>query len=395
MAGDSRPRKLWVVLSALSALVLATAGIAVADDLGPPTDEEAAAAVSLLDEYVRNRPTTTVTVTRSPQGTPTPTDTPTATGRRWYSGVGADMSNPVGQDGSFGTWRGEPITMGGGWDDTLDAQTGQWSTSDGAWKKWSGPYDIAVGAIYKEEGQSWSAAASGTYNSRWTTALKALKKAWGDRGPENLYIRFAHEMNGSWSDWNVKSGEEKNFRAALTQFSSLRYQVFGEDNAPALVLCANDGTSSGYADPRSLFVAKDDQGRPVVDLYSVDTYNSWPHRTDKAAIVKALSKTEDGVPVGVEAHRKYAESVGVPFSVGEWGNCGLDTDKCDGGGGESPAYMEAMNEWFRAHAGDPEHPEPGQLVYELYFNLWDQYELHPDTGQPTSAKAYRNLVWGQ
>lgn len=347
-------------------------------------------------------PTTTTTSPppTSPSSTTTPTVTattsPTPAAARWLSGAGTDLSNTGVATGPFAAWRGEPLGVGGAWDDTYDAQQAMWSVKEGAWATWTGPLDLAVGAIYKTRGETWAAAATGAYNARWLAALNTLKTKWGTRNPGNLYLRFAHEGNGgTWQqEWHVTPAEAANFRNAIARFSSLRYQVFGTVNPPKLVWCANDGTGTGMADPRTLFVKNDSLARNVVDVYAADTYNTWPHRSDPAAIAAAMTATNAGVPVGIEAHRQYAQSVGVPFAVPEWGSCSL-ASLCEGGGGDSPAYVQAMNDWFRAHAGDPAAPAAGQVLYENYFDLWDQYQLHPTTRQPNTAARYQALVWGQ
>lgn len=419
-------RKRWAVVALAVALVGCGGAVALAADPGP-TDAEAATAVDLLDRYVQNRPTVTqtvtetvtapaqtvtqtVTVTPSPSGSESPSPTPTTSSpsptptspsptvaiKRWHSGAGLDLGNNV--PVAFGTWRGEATGALGGWDDSKDAQQNIWTLDVGVMKNWNGVMDIAVGAIYS--GESWSSAANGAYDARWTTALTKMKQKLGTRDPNLVNIRFAHEMNGNWVQWRVPVGQEADFRAALTRFSNLRYQAFGAASAaPQVVLCANDGTSSGMADPRNLFVGKDASNRQVTDVYCVDSYNSWPHRTNYADIRASQDRVgANGIPIGVNAHRKFAESVGVPFSIGEWGNCGTPNSGCDGGGGESPAYMKAMNDFFRENAGDPANPKPGQVIYELYFDLWSQYTLYSNgsnMNQPQSAAAYRDLVWGQ
>jgi len=252
--------------------------------------------------------------------------------------------------------------------------------------------DIAIGAIF--DGQTWSAAATGAYNNLWLNTLNTLKSKTQDVGvlPQNVYIRFAHEYNGNWTDWKVTQGQEANFRNAIARFSTLRYQVFGETNAPKVVLCANEGTSGGMADPRDEFVKLDGLGRKVVDVYCVDTYNAWPFRSDATQIRNWLNRVDGGIPDSPEEHRRFAESQGVPFSVGEWSNCG---PSCSGGG-ESPNYMVEINKWFRDHAGSLSNPQPGQLIYEVQFNLWDQYAIYGSQAhQPVTAAKYAELVWGQ
>jgi hypothetical protein len=395
-----------VILLSIGALTAASAATS-------PTDQDATAALATLSAYVSAHsgptPTVTVTVTVGPSATPTPSVstvppttaspspttaspsvTPTSAQKSWLSGAGgADAAS-----GSFGTWRGSAIGVGGSWDDdSIDTQTNQWTLREGPWNTWAGPLDIAVGGIFKNNGETWAAAATGAYDSRWTTALNNIKTKLGTRSPGNLYLRFAHEMNGDWSDWNVTTANAANFRAAMTRFSTLRYQVFGQSNYPKLVMCVNDGTSAGQAGPADLFVATDSTSRKVVDVYCADSYNMWPHRTTAADVASAFGATSGGNPVGLEAHRLFALSHGVPFSVGEWGNCSSQS-LCAGGGGEAPEYIKAMNNWFRAHDGDVAHPVAGQLLYEVYFNIGNDFALHPTSVQPTTASTYTSLVWG-
>jgi hypothetical protein len=102
----------------------------------------------------------------------------------------------------------------------------------------------------------------------------------------------------------------------------------------------------------------------------------------------------NGMPLGIEKHRRFAASVGVPFAIGEWSNNADPTSDGDGGGGESPLYVQQFNAWLRAHSGDVAHPAPGQILYEIHFNLWSQFQFWPVTIQPRTAAAYRALPWG-
>lgn len=383
---------------------------------GVPTATVTAPAVTVTPTVVVT-PTVTVTPTSAPTSTtttaptsptspsvtsestpPTSTSTtppPTATGAAtWLSGA----SSVYAANGTFGTWRGEPVRIVGTWSDSKDcsATVCSFSTSGDMAnvKGTSISLDIAVGAIWS--GQSWSQAATGAYNGQWQQTLTALKNMIAAKGmdPSKVYIRFAHEMNGNWTDWRVASGQEADFRAAIARFSSLRYSTFGDTNAPKLVLCANDGTSGGMANPRNLMVKTDGLNRKVVDVYCIDTYNQYPHRTDAAAVWSALNNTSDAT--SIESHRSFAEAQGVPFSVGEWSNCGIPTsagsDCSGGGGGESPAYVEQMNRYFRTHAGTG----AGDLLYEVQFNLWPRFAFYgSDANQPQTSARYAALVWGQ
>jgi hypothetical protein len=338
------------------------------------------------------QPTVGVTL-RSVRASSLPRTTPAtpapSTGGTWWSGAASDQA----ADGSFATWRGSAVRIGGTWTDTYDAQTDQWMICEGPWSRWNAPLDLAVGAIFHDHGQTWAAAARGAYTARWTAVLTRIKTCWGKRDPGNLYLRFAHEMNLASVPWSVRKGEEADFVAAVRLFSDLRYRILP---AAKLVFCPNDGTDSslGGLDVRRLWPGRDAQGRRVADVFAVDSYNSWPHVTTAAAFTEKINKSSPGgTPLGLEKYRQLAASLGVPFAVSEWSNDGDPVNP--GGGGESPVYVQQFNAWARAHAGDVKHPRPGQLLYEVHFNLWTQYAFWPQTRQPRTAAAYRALVWGR
>jgi hypothetical protein len=326
------------------------------------------------------------TTTTAPDAT-TPGTGPVVAGRAWWSGASGDQA----ADGSYGTWRGTALGIGGTWTDTASAQLDQWTLCAGPFSRWTRPLDVAVGGIYRSKGDTWAAAARGAYDARWTTMLTRIRTCWGTRDTGLLYLRFAHEMNLP-NDWAVRGGEEASFVAAMTRFSTLRYRIVPKAK---IVFCPNDGTDGGLKlDARKLWPGKDAQGRPVADVYAVDSYNEWPFVTTVDAFTKKINGVHpNGAPLGIEKHRQYAEKLGVPFAIGEWSTEGQVGSA--GGGGESPVYVQQFNAWARAHARDVTHPAPGQLLYEIHFNLWRQYQYWPGTIQPKTAGAYRVLPWGR
>jgi hypothetical protein len=310
--------------------------------------------------------------------------------RGWLSGASGDNL----ADGGFDHWRATPAGIAGSWDDAnVGVQSELYSICGGQYStgRWNRPLDLAIGGIFLSNGDSWSAAASGAYNDRWRTVLTTAKKCWGSRNPGDLYLRFAHEMNLSGSAWRVEAGQEGDFRKAFTQLSNIRYDVFP---GVKLVLSVNDGSSGGMADVRKLVPGPDSAGRPTVDVYGADSYNSWPHCTSAAGCEEKFAATADnGAPLGIEKHREFAESLGLPFAVNEYSNNGDPGDS--DGGGESPAFIKTFYAWAKLHSGDVNHPKPGQFLYDCLFNLWKQYELQPSTLQPDTASTYRSLTWGE
>jgi hypothetical protein len=320
---------------------------------------------------------------------PSGTARPTATVKpRWWSGASGSKA----ANGTYGRWRGETLTIGGTWDNGNDLMVGMKSICPGGpWAAWRKPLDVAIGAIDTRVGESWAKAAAGAYDARWTKNLQKIKQCWGSRDPGLLYIRFAHELNLKDMRWKVKGGEEAYFVKAITRYSTLRYKILPKAK---VVLCTSDGTSDGLGiDIHKLWPGKDSKGRQVVDVYAVDTYNSWVVIRDEQEFNDKLNRNQSGMPLGIEGHRLMAVSWGVPFAVAEWSGNGDPKD--EGHGADLPIYYKLMNDWFRAHAADPKHPQPGQLLYEIQFNDQPRFELLPTTVQPKSARMYRSLKWGE
>lgn len=266
------------------------------------------------------------------------------------------------------------MTIGGTWNDSLDAQTAQWSVQPGAeWGSWNQDLDVAVGAIYASNGETWAKAATGAYDTRWTTALTNLKKAWGTR-TGTLHIRFAHEFNGSWTPWTVTGATAADFVTSWKRFRAIQQQVL--PNAK-LVFCPNDGTSASQnLDWRTAF-----PGAAYVDEMSVDTYNQYPFVNTSAAFTsKANAVDSFGAPVGIERHRQFAASVGLPLAISEWSS--------NSSMGDGNVYINEMHNWLAAHAGTG----AGQVPYDIFFNVANYnngvFQIYPTTTMPTAANAY-------
>jgi hypothetical protein len=349
---------------------------------------------ALLGSMLTDRPVPALPVTRHPATAPAAqgtaeravADVPSTVS--WWSGAAGDAA----ADGRYGVWRGTPVRIGGTWADGNAEQLEMYAVCRGACRSWNKPLDLAVGAIDVGRGESWAAAARGVYVPRWRRSLLRLRQCWGHRDPALLYLRFAHEMNLP-NAWRVRAGEEAAFVKAITLYSSLRYEILP---TARVVLCPNDGTdaSLGRLDLRKLWPGRDGRGRQVVNVYAVDSYNMYPHVTTHEEFVRKIEDQDgDGTPIGIERHRRLAERLGVPFAIGEWSNNG--SPNRNGGGGESPLYVREFHAWAAAHAGDPAHPRPGQLLYEVHFDLWTEFAFWPRTVQPHTAAAYRALPWGR
>ncbi len=298
-------------------------------------------------------------------------------GDRGSAGTGVWLSGSAGvgvPSGEFAEWRGRELEIAGYWADNNEAMVELWElVPGGVWADWDGPMDVAIGAI--GGGETWSAAAAGDYDDRWRESLTELREIRGDRSG-TLYIRFAHESNSNWYPWSVDAGEAEDFRTAWARFRALQQEIYPESQ---LVFNVNRESVENGIDWRETF-----PGAGQVDVVGVDYYNQYPYAgTAEEFEASAEEVDEYGAPKGIEAHRQFAESVGLPFSVSEWsGNADL---------GDSPAFMEGMYDFFSTHGGTG----PGEVLYEIQFNVdgyGDRFLLYGDDVQmPESAEAYQRL----
>ena len=289
----------------------------------------------------------------------------------WLSGA----SGKGVPSGEFGRWRGRAVEIVGTWADNDEAMVELWTLQPGnEYGDWEQALDVAIGA-FSDEGENWADAAAGEYDRHWRRALRLLRDLREDR-PGTTYIRFAHEMNGSWYPWSVGQDDAAAFVEAWRRFRDLQEEVFPDAQ---LVFCANRESVDTGMDWRNFF-----PGAEHVDVMAVDYYNQNPYvGTDQEWAASILEKDRWGGPKGLEQHRLFAESVGLPLAVPEWSGSADE--------GDSPAFIRGMHGFFDEHAGDG----AGELLYEIQFNV-DKDDLNwllfgEYTRMPESAAAYRHL----
>jgi hypothetical protein len=286
----------------------------------------------------------------------------------WLSGAAGDGV----ADGSFADWRGTELGIAGTWADNNEAMVELWQLDPGGdFGDWDRALDIAIGGI--GEGESWAAAADGTYDDRWRASLGNLRDKWGDRTAP-LFIRFAHEMNGNWYDWSVDAGNAEDFVAAWRHFRELQQEIFPESQ---LVFAVNRESVGNDIDWRETF-----PGAEYVDVMGVDYYNQYPTVSTQADWEESLTEVDEwGAPKGLQAHLDFARSVGLPLAVPEWSGKAENAD--------SAAWMQGMHDFFAQNAGGG----AGQVVYDVLFNIDmhdDSYRVFPETRMEAAAAAYRD-----
>lgn len=297
---------------------------------------------------------------------------PASTGT-WLSGAGA---NDTISDGTFGTWRGRAVDIASTWADNDAAQVALWQLDPGnEYGSWQGNLEIAVGAF--DSGESWSAAASGSYDSRWSQCLTNLKTKWTGR-PGTLYIRFAHEMNGNWYPWSVTTGNYVNFIAAWKRFRSLQQSIFP---ASKLVFSANRESVGLAMDWRTTF-----PGAAYVDNMSVDYYNHYPSVITSADWDNCVNQVDSyGAPKGLQQHLNFAASQGMGLGVSEWSGHYADSGDC-------PMFFQRMHDFFVTNGGTG----AGKILYEMVFNTDSpsyngNFGIYPVNLMPNSSATYASL----
>lgn len=289
---------------------------------------------------------------------------------RWVAGAAGEGV----PDGSFEAWRGSSVPMAGTWANNNEGQVALWPLH-GEYASWTGDLDIAIGALDRDAGETWAAAAQGAYDERWSQSLQEMARLWSGH-PGTLYIRFAHEFNGNWYPWSVPSDSVGDFIAAWHRFRALQQQF-----APAtkLVFAPNSESAGDFGMDWRLAYPGDGQA----DQVSTSYFNAWPFtRTSAEFHELALRYDQFGGPRGIQRHLEFARSVGLPFAVSEWSNY-IDS-------GDTTAWIEQMYGFFNANAGTG----PGQIRYEILFNeLRDGngFAVFPETNLPNSARAYSDL----
>lgn len=300
--------------------------------------------------------------------------TPKLSGRVWrWNGWVSGAAGPETVDGSFATFRGEPLGIVGFWSDTsAEAQTNMQNLS--AYDDYSGEMDIAVGGLVR--GESWEQAAAGQFIDRWTTAVRNIKAKRAGKG--TTYIRIAHEMNGDWMAWGVNSKTLEAFKKGYRLYASIIRKEFPEAR---ITFSPNSGNHTDVS------IDKLWPGDDVVDVIGPDYYDwdtdvttpaSWQQETD-AWLVPGVT------PTGLAAWRQYAAKKGKPIAMPEWG---LPM-------GDDPEWIKCVHAYMAKYAAPKGSTNAaGRFVYDVYFNAEDKFKVTGGSN-PKAGDMYASLTWGK
>lgn len=262
----------------------------------------------------------------------------------WNSGVTSEDPE------AFGAWRGSPVAVLGMFaDSSVAAQREVYQFVHGPLNC---DVDLAVGGPI---GSTWSQAAAGSEVALWKEVAAVLRANWHYR---TVYLRYAHEANGTWMRWSVAPSQVTAFKQAFRLFATtMRTELRGRD--VKIVFAPNFGTWR-YT-PDTMWPGSD-----VVDVVGVSMYEWTLYNT------AAKWRTFYNSSIGPAYWSRFARRKGRPMALSEWG-------------GRSPHFIRSMHTWMKANAGTG----PGNLLYDVYLNTT---ELRL-TG--AAATAYRSLRWGR
>lgn len=292
----------------------------------------------------------------------------------WSSGV-APQSQTTARADQFASFRGAAVD-----NVVLFPPRDNWSTlSDPAWiaaglpTGFNATRDDLVMTIPLWPGSN-SVSSTGT-QAQWQNLANVIKA----KDP-NAYIRLGWEMNLPNWYFNLNSSNRTAWQNAFVQAVQWMKAV-----APNLRIVWNpnkgaDQTSGCSSCSRDVFQAV----KSYVDVYGIDSYDSWPPDNNAANRSTHLNSL-------LGESLTYAKNNGKKFAVPEWG-IACNTAGCQwqgNAGGDNPQYIHDYLGFFAGHAAD--------LAFESYFDEPSSYirsALSTAPIGPNAPAAYRSDILG-
>ena len=230
------------------------------------------------------------------------------------------------------------------------------------WRNFAGPVSISASP---KTWQGWAAEANGANDAYWTQLARTARELRAGKG--QVYLNPYYEFNGDWMPYSVQrtTQGQADFRRAFERTSALLRREF-----PGVQVVINP--AAGRTVPDTMWPAS-----ASFDVVGIDTYNEWPFCGTASCTGTQLSR--------VEVLRLQAAGRGKPIAFPEWGNSAVASSA--GGGGESPAFIDAFHGYLDEHAGTG----AGQVLYETYFNITgypQRFEIYPGGVQPKTSAEY-------
>jgi hypothetical protein len=232
--------------------------------------------------------------------------------------------------------------------------------------------------IEGDAGQDIDAGAAGDFNADWELLGQNLVSA----GLGDSIIRIAHEFNGNWY-WYNPAGQEAQFIAYWQQIVTAMRAVPGSSFQfawnPSIGVASYVNGSPYY--PEGAY-----PGDAYVDYIGPDTYDSnWSIYPTSATITAAMQQQVwTGLATGDHGlawYVTFAAQHGKPLAIPEWGLWAVGSGH---GGGDDPAFIQNMHDWFFANP----------VAFGEYFDYGDnQIDPASANGFTSSAALFQTLGW--
>ena len=298
---------------------------------------------------------------------------PSRSGLPWLSGVWSGGRFTPAAITAYGKWRGRPVDLVTAYSrrDSYRAIASEaWSIE--VWHGMPGRLNYGLAILPNSGEGSLASIARGDQDWVWRAVANNLKSA----GRGNSVVRIAWEANLRDWRWGSTAASAPAFRAAFRRVAKTL-----KTTAPGLVIDFGVGCGPGLPGskdrtaPLTMLYPGDD----VVDVIHCDVYDWWATRV-RGSDPTPLTKPRYGT--GLADIASFARRHGKLMGVGEWG---LVTPANSGGGGDNPAFVQAMHRFLVANAD--------VVGYESYFDEPARYlRSSLNSGQnPKAAAVYRRL----
>ncbi|HTY71419.1 MAG TPA: glycosyl hydrolase [Actinomycetes bacterium] len=277
---------------------------------------------------------------------------------------------------SFEQWRGRSVGIVGAYlpqSTWADIQVPAWWAQTWASSPYRDRMLITVPMLPNLTWTTMSAGAQGQYDVYFRhTALNLVAAGLG-----NAWIRIGPELNGTWFRWSAQPDPlayQEYFRHIVDAMRSVPGQSFRFDWNVAVGGDLHMDATLAYP------------GDAYVDAIGEDVYDmKWndPHSTPESRWDHLVDPTGPTAQ-GLEFWARFAAQHDKPLSYGEWGLVGPGSPMAKGGGGgDDPAFIDHMHQWFGTHT----------TAFEVYFNRNppDGRHVIDDGSFPQAAARYQQL----
>lgn len=298
-----------------------------------------------------------------------------ASGLPWLSGVWSGGRFTPGAIDSFGAWRGRPVDLVTAYSrhDSYQAMVDE-SWSIDVWEGVPGRLNFGL-ALLPDSGEgSLDSIAQGEQDWVWRGVAQSLE----DAGRGDSIVRIGWEANLPDWRWGASVDNAGAFKRAFRQVAQVLRAT-----APDLVIDFGINCGSGLAGSSDRLAALTElyPGDDVVDIIHCDVYDWWQTKV-QGSDAGPLSHPTSGV--GLADLATFARRHDKLMGVGEWG---LAAPHNGNGGGDNPAFIEAMHRFITDNLD--------VFAYECYFDEPDAYiesSLTAGGQNSVAAETYR-LLW--